>query len=186
MVRKIDGRQPGDPMKDLNANLLIWGMFMKTTLRAAVHLQKNYDTNLHHAKNHLWDSLGQLFGEIKRLIFEQSEILGPRTPEIVGLKTIEFEETTWRSTSLLCERAYQITTAQVYVFSDSVLCMGEMRGDPNAAWMNKIFKVCAEQPLQGIESNRWYADGVRVKNIPRIHDVWHTRRDSKIDEKYTV
>ena len=31
-------------------------MFMNTTLRAAVHLEKEYDTNLHYAKNHLWDN----------------------------------------------------------------------------------------------------------------------------------
>ena len=43
MVRKIYGRQPGDPMKDLNVNLAIWRMFMNTTLRAAVHLGKEYD-----------------------------------------------------------------------------------------------------------------------------------------------
>ena len=65
-------------------------MFMNTTLRAAVHLGKDHETNLHYSKNHLWDSLGQIFCEIERLISEQSEILGAKTPEIVGLKIIEF------------------------------------------------------------------------------------------------
>ena len=37
----------------------------------------------------------------------------------------------------MCEGAYQITTAKVDVFSDSVFCMGEMRSDPNAARMSK-------------------------------------------------
>ena len=45
-VRKIYGKQPGDPMEDLNVNLDIWGMFMNATLRAAVHLGKDHDTNL--------------------------------------------------------------------------------------------------------------------------------------------
>ena len=67
---------------------------MNATLRAAVHLGKDCDTNLHYAKNHIWDSLGQLFG---------SEIIGPKTPEIIGLKMFEFEDTTWRSISLLSE-----------------------------------------------------------------------------------
>ena len=40
MVRTIHGKQPGDPMKDLNVNLAIWAMFMNTTFRASVHLQK--------------------------------------------------------------------------------------------------------------------------------------------------
>ena len=153
MARKFYGKQPGDPMEDLNVNLAIWGMFKKTTLRAAEHLGKDYDTNLHTAKNHLWEFLGQFFCEIKRLISEQSEILGPKTPEIVGLKIIEFEETTWRSTSLLRERAYQFTTGKVYIFSDSVLCAGEMRGDPNAAWKNKI---------------TWYSHNNHFKELNRI------------------
>ena len=48
-----------------NVNLAIWELFMNTSLRAAVHLGKDCDTNLHDAKNHIWDPLGQLFGEIK-------------------------------------------------------------------------------------------------------------------------
>ena len=75
-------------MQDLNVNLAIWGMFMNATLRAAVHLGKDFNTNL-----------PQLFDETKRLISDQSEILGPKKPEILGLKTIDFVETTWRSTS---------------------------------------------------------------------------------------
>ena len=43
IVRKIYGRQPGDPMKDLNVNLAIWRMFMNTTLRAEDHLGKDCD-----------------------------------------------------------------------------------------------------------------------------------------------
>ena len=35
MVRKIYGKQPGDPVEDLNVDLATWGMFMNTTLRAA-------------------------------------------------------------------------------------------------------------------------------------------------------
>ena len=84
---------------------------MNTTLRAAVHLGKDCDTNLHYAKNHIWDSVGQLFGDLKRLVCEQPEILSPKTPEIVGVKIIYFEETAWRSISLLSDGAYQIITA---------------------------------------------------------------------------
>ena len=60
MVRKIDGRQPGDPMKDLNVNVAIWGMFMNTTLRAAVHLGKDHDVNLRFTKNYLLETTGQI------------------------------------------------------------------------------------------------------------------------------
>ena len=53
MVKEIYGRKPGDLMKDLNVNLATWGMFMNTTLRAAVHLGKDYEVNLRYVKNHL-------------------------------------------------------------------------------------------------------------------------------------
>ena len=93
----------------------------------------------------------------------------PKTPEIVGLKIIEFEETTWRSMSLLCEGAYQITTAKVHVFSDSVLCMVEMRGDPNAAWMRKI---------------KWYLQNNYLKEWNRI-DGMQTEFEWKIIPGFT-
>ena len=37
--------------------------------------------------------------------------------------------------------------------------------------------------LQGYESNRRNAGGVRVENIPRNHNVWLPREDSKSDER---
>ena len=107
-------------------------------------------------KIHIWDSLGELFEEMKRLICELSEILDSRIPEFVGLKIIELEDITWRTTSLLCERASQIISANVYIFSDSVLSMGEMRDVPNAAWMNKI---------------KLYSDNNHFKELNRIDDM---------------
>ena len=57
-------------------NLAILGLFMNTTLEAAVHLGQDYDdTNLHYAKNHLWDSLEQLFCERKRLFMNSQKSL---------------------------------------------------------------------------------------------------------------
>ena len=37
-----------------------------------------------------------------------------------------------------CEKAYQITNAKAYVFSDSVLCVGKMGADTIATWKSKI------------------------------------------------
>ena len=51
----------------------------------------------------------------KKLISDQTEI--------IGMTTIDFKEFTWRSTSLLCSRAYRITNAKTHIFSDSVLCV---------------------------------------------------------------
>ena len=43
-----------------------------------------------------------------------------------------------------------------------------------------------KQSLQGCESNWRNADGVRVENIPRNHNVGPPREDSKSDERPTV
>ena len=44
------------------------------------------------------------------------------------------------STSLLHSRAYHFFTANVYVFSDSVLCLGKMGDDLVGSWKNNCFK----------------------------------------------
>ena len=46
--------------------------------------------------------------------------------------------------------------------------------------------VFGKQWLQGYESNRRHADGVRVENIPRNHNVGPPREDSKSNERITV
>ena len=46
--------------------------------------------------------------------------------------------------------------------------------------------VFGNQSLQGYESNRWNADGVRAENIPRNHCVGPPRKDSKFADKSTV
>ena len=46
---------------------------MNTTLRAAVHLGKDYDLNLRHVKNHLWKTAGQLVRETEKLVRGQTE-----------------------------------------------------------------------------------------------------------------
>ena len=67
MVREIYGRTLRDPKKDLDVNLAIWKMFLNTTLRAAVHLGKDYEGNLRYVKNYLWKTAGQLFRETEKL-----------------------------------------------------------------------------------------------------------------------
>ena len=133
MVRKICGKQPGDPKEDLNVNLAICGMFMNITLRAAVHLGKDNNTNLRFVKNYLWKTTGQLFRETEKLISGQTETTG-----IPGLR--------WVSTSLLCAKAYQYFTTKVYVLSDSVLCLGKMGDNPVVFWCN--LKLAQQRGLQ--------------------------------------
>ena len=98
IVRNIYKREHDDPMNDLDVHMAIWGVFMNVTLRAAVHLGQDCEANLRYVKNHIWNSVGQLFNETGKLINEQKEISGENT--------IMFKDSRWMSTSLLCNRAY--------------------------------------------------------------------------------
>ena len=95
---------------------ILWRMFMNAPLRAAVHLGKDYDTNLIFVKNYLWKTTGQLFSETEKIISGQTET--------TGVSLINFRDLRWVSTSLLHSRAYQYSTAKVHVLSDAVLCLG--------------------------------------------------------------
>ena len=57
----IHGREHDDPTDDLDVNMVIWGIFLDATLRAAVHLGRDHEVNLRYVKNNLWNSVGQLF-----------------------------------------------------------------------------------------------------------------------------
>ena len=50
--------------------------------------------------------------------------------EITAVRTFDFQDATWMSTSSLCEKAYRFINAKTYLFSDSVLCVGKMGDDP--------------------------------------------------------
>ena len=66
----------------------------------------------------------------ERLIKDQTEI--------IGLTSIDFEQPSWRSTTLLCDKAIEITNAETYRFSDSVQRLGGISDQPIEAWKNKI------------------------------------------------
>ena len=73
--------------------------------------------------------------------------------EINNLTTIDHKELTWRSTSLLCDKAFEITNVKTYVFAESVLCLGSMRDELVEAWKNKI---------------KWYLENRYLKDLNRI------------------
>ena len=78
-------------MDDLDVNIAIRDIFLNATLRAAVHLGQDYEVNLRFVKNHLCNSVEQLFSETGKLIRGQTEI--------TGVSTTGFKDATWMSTS---------------------------------------------------------------------------------------
>ena len=90
---------------------------MNVTHQAAVHLGRDKMETLRFTKNQLLKSVKQLFQVIEMLIKDQTEVS--------GLTTIDYEQPTRISTTLLCDKAFEITNAKRYVFADSVVSLWE-------------------------------------------------------------
>ena len=89
---------------------------------------------------------------IYKLVSEQDEIS--------GLETIGWENHSWKYLSLIGdERIINLQHTKVYVFSDSVLCLGKIQQNPesNEAW---------EQRLGWIKSSQRYRNFDRIDGEP--------------------
>ena len=112
---------------------------------------------------------------------------------------INWQENSWKRTTLLTDRAVQLSTEKAYVLSDSVLCMGRISAIHNSLFpvsphtmslqdilcMGKVNQnrlVYEFIPMSRIGSDRRGADGVRVENFPRIHNIADSRRDPEHDD----
>ena len=73
---------------------------MNTTLRAAVHIGKDYDANLRLVKNYLWKTTGQLFRGTEKLISGQTET--------IGISLINFQDLRWVIDKLIAQSSLSI------------------------------------------------------------------------------
>ena len=93
-----------------------------------------------------------MFAISTKLLFEQDEIF--------GLETIGCEKHSWKYLSLIGdERTINLQRAKVYVFSDSVLCLGKIFENPesNDAWV---------QRLGWLKSSQYYRNFDRIDGDP--------------------
>ena len=107
---------------------------MSVTLEASVFMGKDYSHNLHSIKNTEDLTMKQVFDISEKLISEQSD-------EIYGLNTINWEDSSWKHLSFFGdEEVISLPHAKVYVFSDSVLCLGKMSENPrsNYGWEDRL------------------------------------------------
>ena len=98
---------------------------MSSTLEASVFVGKNYSENLHPLKNTGKNlTMKQMLDTTEKLITEQSD-------EIYGVNTINRGDSAWKHLSLIGgEEVVSLSRARVYVFSNSVLCLGKKRENP--------------------------------------------------------
>ena len=116
---------------------------MSSTLQASVFMGKNYLEILHSIKNTRNDlTMKQMFDISEKLTAEQSD-------KIYGVNTCNWEDSSWKYLSLVGdEQVISLLHTKVYVFSDSVLCLGKMNENPqsNYAWEDSLtwFKSSSE------------------------------------------
>ena len=98
-------------------------MFMSVTLESAVFMGKNLSDNWHSIKNTKDLTMKQMFDISANLVSDQDEIY--------GVKTIDLENSPWKYLSLIGdEQVISLQRTKVYVFSDSVLCLGKIHEKP--------------------------------------------------------
>ena len=106
---------------------------MSVTMESAVFMGKNFQDNQNSIVNTTDLTLKQMFDISAKLVGEQDEIS--------SLETIGWEKHAWKYLSLIGdERIINLQRAKVYVFSDSVLCLGKIHQNPesNEAWKKRI------------------------------------------------
>ena len=97
---------------------------MSSTLESSVLMGKNYSDNWHSFKNSKDLTMKQMFDMSEKLVSEQDEKY--------GVKTIDWENCSWKYLSLIGdEQVISLQRTKVYIFSDSVLSLGKIHENPN-------------------------------------------------------
>ena len=144
--------------EDGEKHSMIWGMFMTVTMESAVFMGKNYLNNCQSIANTTDLTLKQMFDISTRLVSEQDEIS--------GLETIGWENHSWKYLSLIGdERVINLQRTKVYVFSDSVLCLGKILENPqsNDSWEQRLgwFKSSQNtKTLTESTASQWNSSGI--------------------------
>ena len=139
-VRIRQKRMSSDVAEDCTEHSIIWGMFMATTLNAATFMGKNYSTMRNVLQNEKKITLKQMF-EISAATINNDE-------EVYCLDKIEYQRNTWTKLSLINDPVViGLQSTKVYVFSDSVLCLGKVLQHPecNQAWKDRVAGARAER-----------------------------------------
>ena len=126
---------------------IIWRMFMATTLNAATFMGKNFSTMQNVVKNQESLTLKQMFDVTAQVVHNEEEI--------TGLDKILYQKNSWTQLSLINDSVIiNLQSTKVYVFSDSVLCLGKVLQHPegNEAWKNRVAGVRAEKSYRDYDA----------------------------------
>ena len=125
---------------------IFWGTFMAVTINAATFMEKNFQDNQNSIVNTTDLTLKKMFDISAKLVGEQEEIF--------NVDTIPWEKHSWKYLSLIGdETIINLARAKVYVFSDSVLCLGRVHQYPksNEAWKDRIGWITTDQSYRDFD-----------------------------------
>ena len=124
---------------------IIWRMFMAVTMESATFMGKNFQDNQNSIVNSADLTVKQMFDISSKLVAEQDEIS--------VLETIGWEKHSWKYLSLIDERIINLQRTKVYVFSDSVLCLGKIHQNPesNEAWKKRTEWITSSQSYRDFD-----------------------------------
>ena len=94
--------------------------------------------------------------------------------EISCLDKILYGKNSWTQLSLINDPVIiNLQSTKVYVFSDSVLCLGKVLQHPecNEAWKNRVAGVRAERSYRDYGAIKGESTEFEWKHFPRIHNV---------------
>ena len=126
--------------EDCTQHSIIWGMFMVTTLNAATFMGKNFSTMQNVVQNEENLTLKQIFDVTAQIVHNEEEIY--------CLDKVVYQKNSWTRLSLINDQVIiNLQSTKVYVFSDSVLCLGKILQHPecNEAWKNRVAWVRPEK-----------------------------------------
>ena len=143
---RIRQKRMSSNAEDCTEHSIIWGMFMATTLNAATLMGKNYSTMQNVVQNEENLTLKQMFDVTAQTIHNEDEIY--------CLDKVVYQKNSWTQLSLINDPVIiSLQSTKVYVFSDSVLCLGKVLQHPecNEAWKNRVAGVRAERNYRDFE-----------------------------------
>ena len=120
---------------------------MATTLNAATFMGNNCSSIQSVVKNHESLTLKQMFDVTAQLVNNQEEIN--------CLDKILYGRNSWTRLSLTDdEMVINLQRTKVYVFSDSVLCLGKVLQHPesNEAWKNRVAGIRSEKSYRDFDA----------------------------------
>ena len=125
---------------------------MVATMNAATFMGKNFSTIQNSIMNYEDLTLKHMFDVTAQLVNDQEEIH--------GLDKIQWEKSSWKRLSLIRdETVINLLRSKVYVFSDSVLCLGRVLQHPES---NEALK----RRIEGITTDESYRDYDGINGEP--------------------